>query len=260
MTDPSPNSPQPPPAPRPNLSRAVQLLLVSVITIALVGLVVGMRQVRPVYEAPDHLAYTEHDYPDAIRATSYADFDRRTLGPNSQWRSILSDLQQPPPVVPTLQQRTEQGRQAALTARSQRRAFEGAPPVVPHPIDQMDTASCLACHTHGLNIAGINAPAMSHPVLTNCTQCHVEMRSPDLPDLPTAPNLFIGLDAQLGGSRAWQGAPPTIPHTTFMRENCLSCHGPHGPQAIRTTHPWQINCLQCHAPSAILNQAIVPAH
>jgi cytochrome c-type protein NapB len=45
-----------------------------------------------------------------------------------------------------------------------------------------------------------------------------------------------------------------VPHTTFMRESCLSCHGPTGADPIRTTHAWRTNCLQCHAPSAVLDQ------
>lgn len=253
MADPAPT----PIGPARNVpSRAVHLMLVVVIAIAFVGLVVGMRQVRPVHEAPDHFVYTERHDPDAIPATSYSNFDRRVAGPNSQWRSILSDLDQPESDAPEYAHRTEAGRRAVLTSRAQRRAFDGAPPVVPHPIDQMNSASCMACHSAGMNIAGVVAPAMSHEFMPNCTQCHVEMRSPDLSDLATARNTFSGLEAPLGGSRAWDGAPPTIPHSTFMRENCMACHGPQGPEPIRTTHPWQTNCLQCHAPSAVLNQGV----
>jgi cytochrome c5 len=50
------------------------------------------------------------------------------------------------------------------------RFAEGAPPVIPHPID--DNASgevCLSCHQTGLN----NAPLCPHPVRVYCTACHV---------------------------------------------------------------------------------------
>ena len=63
-------------------------------------------------------------------------------------------------------------------------------------------------------------------------------------------NTFIGLDLPGKGSRAHALAPPTTPHKTFMRENCLSCHGPTGNWRIKTKHPYRTQCLQCHAPEA----------
>jgi nitrate reductase (cytochrome), electron transfer subunit len=54
--------------------------------------------------------------------------------------------------------------------------------------------------------------------------------------------------------RAFDGAPPTIPHSTLMRTDCLSCHGPQGLYGLRTPHPERQSCLQCHAPGAHLDQ------
>jgi cytochrome c-type protein NapB len=49
------------------------------------------------------------------------------------------------------------------------------------------------------------------------------------------------------GGRATLGAPPTIPHRTLMRENCVACHdGPGAREEIRTSHPERLRCRQCH--------------
>jgi nitrate reductase (cytochrome), electron transfer subunit len=235
--------------------RIVQILLVTVIGMAFVGLVVGMRQGATVYE-PTEIAYQPAaEFPSAVPATSYQDFDRRRFGPNSEWSSTLDDLSAPPLDPEAVVQWDEQTRAALLSDRAGRRAFDGAPPVVPHPIDQMSTASCVACHADGRQIAGIRAPQMSHGLLRNCTQCHVEQQSGELGSTTRVRNSFLGLEAPLVGGRAWEGAPPTIPHATLMRDNCLSCHGSAGPEPIRSSHPWRSSCLQCHAPSAELNQA-----
>jgi cytochrome c-type protein NapB len=90
--------------------------------------------------------------------------------------------------------------------------------------------------------------------LTNCTQCHVEQQAELLDPFVLARNGFIGLPAPFEGIRAFSAAPPVVPHSTLMRTECLSCHGPHGPDGMETTHPWRQNCLQCHAPSAVLDQ------
>ena len=53
------------------------------------------------------------------------------------------------------------------------------------------------------------------------------------------------------GLRLHDRAPPTIPHKTFMRENCVACHaGPAAREEIRTSHPERRRCRQCHVPVA----------
>lgn len=247
------------PGPPDPLLRAAQLFLAGVIGMAFVGFFVGIRQGAPPPEPKPVVHETPEIQTDAIPATSYRDFDRRRLGPNRAWKSTFTSLAQPAIDLFARPERTDEGRRAALDKRASRRAFDGAPPVVPHPIDQRTTASCLVCHGDGVAIgtasAGpIWAPKMSHGVLANCTQCHVEQQAAELEAMPMPPNHFAGRPAPLGGRRAWTGAPPTVPHTVFMRESCLSCHGPSGSEPIRTTHAWRTNCLQCHAPSAVLDQ------
>jgi len=141
---------------------------------------------------------------------------------------------------------------SARTVRASRRAFAGAPPVIPHPVAQRDYPSCLTCHAQGLRIDTRIAPAMSHSLIENCMQCHTTQQAaaPPMRVATTmsaiAGNSFEGTRETVG-ERAYVGAPPQMPHTTFMREACASCHGVLG-QGIRTTHPERPNCLQCHAP------------
>ena len=67
-------------------------------------------------------------------------------------------------------------------------------------------------------------------------------------------NSFLGLAEPTAGQRASAGAPPTIPHATNMRINCVSCHGPNGESGLKSSHPWRTNCTQCHGPSGRLDQ------
>ncbi len=149
-------------------------------------------------------------------------------------------------------------RAAALVARARRRAYDGAPPTIPHPIAQRDWPNCATCHAQGMRLGAQTAPAMSHPPYGSCVQCHVVSEGP----IPGAPppagpmaltNSFAGLEAAGAGPRAWPGAPPQIPHSTLMRGRCESCHGPLA-LGLRTSHPWRQSCTQCHAPSAALDQ------
>lgn len=128
-----------------------------------------------------------------------------------------------------------------------RRAYHGAPPIVPHEVDPQSFGGndCLQCHSTGDYVPEYEAyaPIVPHPELINCNQCHVPINSADL---------FIESDWQ-----TWTGppleetvlldSPPPIPHEMHMRNNCASCHaGPAAPVEIRVTHPERENCVQCH--------------
>ncbi len=152
-------------------------------------------------------------------------------------------------------------KEAALAARSQRRAYDGAPPVIPHPVRQRSASECRACHERGIALGAKTAPMYPHDAFQSCTQCHA-MAEPNLPwggrsaglepDPRGVDNSFVGSPAPAEGPR-WTGiAPPRIPHTTFMHERCESCHGVTGANAMRSTHPDRQNCEQCHAPQAEL--------
>ncbi len=148
---------------------------------------------------------------------------------------------------------------AILAARAARRAYDGAPPTIPHAVRQDAAAECLACHDEGALLRGRTASAMPHRELTNCTQCHTVERAP----MPAerwleggpwaAVSSFIGRESPAEGQRAWSVAPPVIPHTTWMRERCESCHGVSGANPIKSSHPERQSCQQCHAISASLD-------
>lgn len=161
--------------------------------------------------------------------------------------SRLSD----PSIAPTI---TSADLNFALETRSLNRAFNGAPPTIPHPIDQMSSQSCMICHGEGFQTATLRASKMSHQYLADCTQCHVESNPQHQPPALFQESTFVGMPAPRGGPRAFPGAPPQIPHSTWMRVDCLSCHGPTGAFAIQTTHPYRQDCQQCHAPSSVLDQ------
>ena len=133
--------------------------------------------------------------------------------------------------------------------RSLRRAYAGAPPVIPH---KPQGADCLTCHTEtGKAVPNLGfAPANPHTLTSvagrtqNCRQCHVFKMS----DTEFEGNSFAGLSATvIHGFRAYPGAPPTIPHSELMRENCTACHsGPSARPEIRCSHTNRVNCHQCH--------------
>ncbi len=146
-------------------------------------------------------------------------------------------------------------RMRSMDARARLRAFEGAPPVIPHTTADMNLSTCRACHATGLQAGDMVARMASHTYLTNCTQCHVEAESQLLDGEWAALNTFVGLrPSAYGGTRAWAGAPPVMPHATFMRTNCVSCHGEHGYDGWRPDHLSRTNCVQCHAPAAEFDQ------
>jgi nitrate reductase cytochrome c-type subunit len=138
------------------------------------------------------------------------------------------------------------------TVRAEWRAYDGAPPVIPHPFFGM---ACISCHTStGMEVPGTGfAPPMPHEMtggisaIGNCRQCHVFRESDEV----FVANDFVGLRQDLRpGARYYGGAPPVMPHPVFMRENCLACHsGPAAREEIRTSHPERVNCRQCHVPA-----------
>jgi cytochrome c-type protein NapB len=191
-------------------------------------------------------------------APTYSEIGDRSRQPNHGWSSQLATL--PPPSVFTAETPplTREEITLLFNRRAARRAYNGAPPTVPHPIDQHQSTSCLACHGQPTRIGAVDVPQMSHAAYSQCIQCHAPAngpgsaltRPPAALATPVLDNQFAGLVPPNSGTRAYDGAPPTIPHTTAMRQNCLSCHGPGGSSVIKTSHPHQQSCLQCHATDA----------
>jgi cytochrome c-type protein NapB len=226
--------------------RFIPLLAAVVISLAAAGYLFGLREpVRGARTLPPDDGHHSGDVPHAV---AYSELPSATIRPNSGWDRSLSQLKFDKPDVFAPVVRTEEMKLAALADRAKNRAFDGAPPTIPHPVSVSSAAGCLACHGEGLKVGDRVASKMSHAVMTNCTQCHVE-QTPTPTD-----NSFAGLARSGPGERANPGAPPAIPHHTWMRQDCTSCHGLLTRPGTRTTHPWLTNCTQCHAPSAALDQ------
>lgn len=249
--------------------RLMTIAFAVAVGISLVGFLVGISE--PVIPRRAVVPHRVVRIKPQSAAPAYRDLSSAVVGPNRSWASNFATLKQsrPPLFAPVI--RTPAMKDAALRDRLRTRAFEGAPPVIPHAIEQQSAASCLVCHAEGMQLSGRVATKISHPHYSSCTQCHVESRR-NLPwaasGLPTqeAPenisetllpvNEFTGVLRSGPGQRAMSGTPPTIPHTTYMRGDCLSCHGLVARPGLRTTHPWLQNCVQCHAPAAELDQVL----
>jgi cytochrome c-type protein NapB len=217
-----------------------------------VGFFTGTRQ--PSAERAGTVTLAPHA---SERAPSYAEMRTGRRGANANmYEGAFDELAQGGPGLYDPIQPTDEDRAQALAARAQRRAYDGAPPTIPHAVLQMGPPACLACHEHGARLGGKVAPRPSHQRHEGCTQCHVVSVDPrpGQPARPPPANDFVGLSSPARGERAWPGAPPTIPHSTWMRSVCTSCHGVGGALGLRSTHPWRQSCTQCHAPSAILDQ------
>lgn len=152
------------------------------------------------------------------------------------------------------------------------RAYDGAPPRIPHALspEEYRTGVCRTCHERGgysLRFAAY-VPLTPHPELGMCLQCHVgEDAVMGLASAGADPNARCPLcHGPTGGrprpeaSATWPTTiwpslpprtagqlPPAIPHDLQFRGNCVACHG--GPAELadlRTSHPERANCRQCH--------------
>lgn len=141
------------------------------------------------------------------------------------------------------------------SSRNELRAYEGAPPVIPHGVAELGRESCMSCHAEGdavTTAGGRRAPKTPHPTWNNCQQCHVEQKTRDV----FQPSTFIALrqhDVPEAGQRL---SPPYIPHRLQDRENCRACHlSPTAPPQLIPAHGDRTNCRQCHVQ---LRQAAAP--
>ncbi|MGE0710426.1 MAG: hypothetical protein AB7N76_10080 [Planctomycetota bacterium] len=249
------SSAAPAPAPvAPASSRAAaQVAFACALSLALLGFVTGVGQSRAA--APrQHALPAPRERPEQFPvAPTYSAMHAVALGPNAGWTTTLATLpQMTPDLLAPCERAAPAAKELALELRAERRAYAGAPPVIPHQVAARSAAACLACHAQGLRVGERVASPMPHRLLVNCLQCHA----------PPAPGALAGVSAGVPasafrgqaepreGARAWPGAPPVIPHDTAMRERCEACHGPGGSApALGTTHPWRLNCRQCHAPA-----------
>ena len=145
----------------------------------------------------------------------------------------------------------------SLTTYYDNRAYNGAPPTIPHPLlteKGIGGKSCLQCHENGGYVKQFKAyaPITPHPEFGSCKQCHVPQKTKTV----FKGSDFASVVPPAIHQQALEGSPPVIPHGLQLRTNCLACHsGPAAPKEIRVSHPERINCRQCHVPS---NTSIQP--
>lgn len=238
--------------------RSINLLLIAVMAIAVVGYFVGIDSGVPRHanEAPPRSAGTDAvGTRAAIPSSTYAEMRDRRDAARSRGTEDLARLRPEPRVIDDAYEPDPERKRASLALRSERRVHNGAPPVIPHAVEQLGRDACIACHEAGVQLADRTAKRLPHPYYSSCLQCHAPASPSIFDGSRTVSNGFDGVAAPFEGDRAWTGAPPVIPHTTWMRDNCLACHGPSGWPGMETTHPLRQNCLQCHAPSSVLDQA-----
>ncbi|MEZ4252727.1 MAG: hypothetical protein R3B99_31350 [Polyangiales bacterium] len=253
--DDEPDDARTPPAP--TEARVVPVIASAVLALATMGFFTG---IAPAPDAAFEVRASREVSSRLPRAPSHADLAAGFAAQAAEARQLAAfgamaqegrrSLTEEPPVA------TVDEVARALASRQERRAYDGAPPRVPHPMTQTGSLDCVACHQDGFVLEGRVARRMSHETYASCSQCHVEdvhsMPSAEraLASGPPVDTLFVGLEAPTAGPRAWEGAPPVIPHPTQMRERCDSCHGVLA-DGLRTSHPWRQSCTQCHAPSAV---------
>ena len=89
--------------------------------------------------------------------------------------------------------------------RAQLRLYDGAPPVIPHDVDEIGRRDCLSCHEEGkATLNGKFAAITPHPSWTNCKQCHVPQQDVSL----FQKNSFIGVEYHGGIQKANPVGPP----------------------------------------------------
>jgi len=241
------------------------LAMLAAVGASVSGYFMGLRQaIRPPDGPPLWSSSAEDgmsEHVSAPTAPSYEMLAQRLHHRNAGWGTRLADLTPAPPAHEAPAPLSDEARAALHEQRATSRAFDGAPPTVPHPIDQRHAASCLACHGQPTVIGATLVAQISHPTYSQCLQCHAASgpgpgwTSPARPPALRLPdNDFTGAPAAAPIARAHPDAPPVIPHPLWMRENCMSCHGAGGSSAIKPDHGGRQSCLQCHATQATFDQ------
>ncbi|MEX0363394.1 MAG: nitrate reductase cytochrome c-type subunit [Allomuricauda sp.] len=112
--------------------------------------------------------------------------------------------------------------QRTLKSYYDNRAYPGAPPSIPHPVQKerdLGGNVCLQCHQKGGFVQKFDAyaPISPHPEMINCRQCHVTQNSKGL----FAETAFTKVSPpQVGVNNALLRRRAMIPLAWTMRESC----------------------------------------
>jgi cytochrome c-type protein NapB len=183
--------------------RWITVVLVTTITIAVAGYVTGTSR------APSHGGYREDPSPETHPArvpTQAGMAEARYADRNRELSAAFARLG-PAPVGA----RSDATPAERAAMRDALRAFEGAPPMLPHAVDQRGMPACLACHQDGMTVNGRVAPAMTHTAYASCLQCHapaggVPTRSPS-PHSVSTESTFVGVRGRDETAPARRSAP-----------------------------------------------------
>lgn len=148
--------------------------------------------------------------------------------------------------------RTFQKGDRTIWAYVRRRAYPGAPPIIPHRVEQKERAAeqnCQSCHEEGGYSEKFEAftPVTPHRrgEFANCQQCHMPQRTEE----SFRESDWKTVSPPPTNQRDLPTAPPQIPHDLQNRSFCASCHaGPGAVQSLRSRHAHLSNCRQCHQP------------
>lgn len=135
------------------------------------------------------------------------------------------------------------------------RAYEGAPPAIPHPVLKSGAHYCLNCHSKGtvfekdaeiLGTKNAVAKISPHPTWVNCLQCHVPQNDVALfhkNKFKTFRLAHVKKETIAGE----EPVPPQMPHHMQNRENCVVCHlSKTADPSIIPKHGMRESCEACH--------------
>ena len=236
--------------------RVLGLLLSGTLALGLAGFFTGTR----VAPEPSGYRSAAPELTDALarapRQREFASVRYRERGIAQE--SALAALAEPSRTLETPVALDPRAYAQAIEERARGRAYDGAPPTIPHAVDQQGAPACLACHAEGMKVDGRVASPLSHEPFSSCLQCHATREAPlsgaalldpGEPHVAAERSTFAGLRSSGRGPRASVAAPPQMPHRSFMRERCASCHGLWA-SGLASSHPWRQSCTQCHTPAA----------
>jgi cytochrome c-type protein NapB len=210
-------------APGPRVRRPAPIIATIAIAAGTVGLISGVEGTGRDHTRAGAPAGAPSSAARPAEARSYRDMQERAYGPNAALPAAWLRAIRAAPDLRAPVAQTEADRAAARARRAGRRAYDGAPPVIPHPVDQDAAPACATCHEHGAVVAGLVAPVMSHARRESCLQCHVVAADPrPVAGAPPPPaTTFAGLGPRRRGRKT-----PAAEHHPKSRKRSPRASGP----------------------------------